>query len=84
MILTLTVIGVVESAVYVWRYRAATRKCPWQAGLSTFATTAMKLVFVWVGAGAVIAGTPWWAAMLAYAVPATVATGVVPWWVESA
>lgn len=74
----LAIIAAVEAVVYLWRYRSANRSGRWESAASTFFVCATRVAFVAAGASAVMAREPWWLVGLAYAVPATVATALLP------
>jgi len=81
-LLLLAAMGIIEAVVYLWRYRTAVDRFSWQSVASTFGVTATRVGFVVVGASAVFNSEPWYWLILAYAVPATVATAVVHWFAD--
>lgn len=69
----LALIGTAEAVVYQSRYRA-THGTPRAAGVSTFAVCGLRVAFMALGVQTFMASTPWWAVILAYAVPASLVT----------
>lgn len=74
----LPIIAAVEAVVYLWRYRSASTAGRWESAAATFCVCATRVLFVVAGASAVMSKEPWWVVGLAYAVPATVATALLP------
>lgn len=76
-LLLLALVGAIESIIYWWRIRTATKPGAWQCGLSTAFVCASRLVFMFSGFSAFARGVdPVWA-ILAYTVPASVLTGLI-------
>jgi hypothetical protein len=75
-LLLLALIGIAEAVVWLYRCRTASGTNPWASSLAALGVTVTRLLFVWAGASAVMADTPWWHALPAYAIPATCATFV--------
>jgi hypothetical protein len=78
----LAVLGVVEAVVWLWRMRTHRHESALVSGLAAGAVTCTRLVFVYVGATAVMAAVPVWAALAAYVLPASIATAVAHWWAD--
>lgn len=72
LLIALAGIGAVEAVVYQGRYRA-THGTPTAAGVWTFAVCVLRVAFVGLGVAAIMR-EQWAAALLAYAVPASIVT----------
>jgi hypothetical protein len=72
--LLIPLIAVAEAVVYHWRYVAATRGSPERNAVLTFVVAALRVGFVLGGVSAIMANVPAWQVVLAYAVPAGLAT----------
>ena len=75
--LLLAAVGILESFVVLWRMRTAVGHSKLASAAARFAATSTRLLFVWIGASAVMSSTPWWAALAAYALPATALDQIV-------
>lgn len=69
-------IGIIESVVWLYRCRTANGSSAFHSALAAFLITSTRLGFVWIGASAVLAATPWWAALGSYVIPATIGTWI--------
>lgn len=78
-ILTLILVGIIESCVFVWRYRAVQARKFWTTALSTAAVCACRVIFVAAGVSAVLKDVHVVAAIAAYAIPAAILSG----WLDS-
>lgn len=76
-LLTLSILGVVEAVVLLYRMRTAVGACRWRSAAATLAVTVTRILFVLVGASAALSAVPWWQAVVCYAIPATLATALV-------
>lgn len=73
----LALIGVVEAVVYQARYRSAVLGGPFTAAWWTFATQAMRVVWLSLGVSAFLAGADLVLVIAAYGFPAAIAVGVM-------
>lgn len=74
-IIGLAAIGMLEAAVYLYRLRTGHADAPrLHNALATALVCATRVLFVAVGAGAVMRDAPMWAVVLAYVPPATLAS----------
>lgn len=81
-LLLLATLGIIEAAAWHWRMRTAVGKSIAQSTAAAFLVTVTRIAFVTAGASAVIAREPWPLLIVAYAIPATLATVVVHWHAE--
>ena len=72
----LAIIGFLEALVYLLRYRSANERSSVRSGIHTFMVTALRVWFIVAGFSALFNDHPWWALILAYAIPAAVTTAV--------
>jgi hypothetical protein len=77
ILLGLALLGIADAAVYLFRFRTSVGKSIWLSNAACFLVCVSHVAKALLGAGALIHGVSWWAAILAYAVPATAANGVV-------
>lgn len=77
-VLLLAFVSIVESVVYLHRYRSAVTATRWISAASTLAVTACRVVFVAAGVSAAMREVPLWVVLAAYCVPAAVATALMP------
>lgn len=68
-ILTLAGIGVIESVVYLRRYRSAVGGCSRRAANDAALIVLIGLVRLWAGATAVLDRSPLWLLCIAYVLP---------------
>lgn len=78
-ILTLILVGIVESCVFVWRYRAVHARKFAHTALSTAAVCTCRVLFVAAGVSAILKDIHIAAAIAAYAIPAAILSG----WLDS-
>ncbi len=71
-------LGVLEAIVWLWRMRTAVTAGRLVSAAATLATTITRVLFVILGASSVMREEPAWAVVLAYAIPATIATSLLP------
>lgn len=82
-LILLALIGIIESVVWLYRCRTANATNEIHSALAALGVTTTRLAFVWVGASAVLAATPWWLALGAYCGPATAGTWLAHRWMEA-
>jgi hypothetical protein len=75
--LLLALVGSAEAVVFYFRYRCGDQHSALWVAFWTLLVCVLRVAFVGLGVSAVLAGVPWWLAVLAYAVPAAVVTGFV-------
>ena len=73
----LAALCIVEAAAWHWRMRTAVGASVAASTAAAFLVTVTRIAFVTAGASAVMAREPWPLLIVAYAVPATLATVVV-------
>lgn len=73
----LAIIGVVEAVVYQARYRSAVLGGPFAAAWWTFATQALRVVWLAIGVGELMHGSDLVLVIAAYGFPAAVTVGVM-------
>ena len=78
----LVLIGIVEAIVYLFRYRTASERSAWVSAFWSFAICVTRILFVYLGASAVIAGTSWFWSIVCYGGAATATTGLLHEWLE--
>jgi hypothetical protein len=76
-LILLAALGIVEAAAWHWRMRTAVGASVAASTAAAFLVTVTRIAFVGAGASAVMAREPWPLLIVAYAVPATLATVVV-------
>lgn len=76
-LLILSILGIVDAGLYLWRLRTAIGASREMSALSAFAIGGSSVAKGVFGASAVMASVPPWAAILAYAVPAGIATFIM-------
>jgi hypothetical protein len=81
-LLYLALLGIIEAIVWLWRMRTHRHESPLVSGIAAGAVTLTRLLFVYVGATAVMASIPVWQALAAYCLPATLATILAHWWAD--
>lgn len=72
----LAAVGSAEAVVFYFRYRCGDKHSAAWVALWTFLVCVLRVAFVGLGVSVVLAGVPWWVAVLAYAVPASVVTAL--------
>lgn len=78
----LALIGLIESYVYLRRYRSAVGKCPLRSANDAFLTVVLWTGTMWVGVSAIVGNTPPWLVMLAYGIPVWAGTYLCHKWME--
>ena len=73
----LALIGFIEAIVFLFRYRTASERSPWISALTTMCICTMRLMFVFLGAKAMMEGSSLVWAILAYGGTATITTGIL-------
>lgn len=81
-LLLLALIGFVEAIVFLFRYRTANDRSPWVSALSTFCICTTRLCFVFLGAKAVMTGSPLVWSIIVYGGAATITTGLLHEYLE--
>lgn len=80
MLLILSAISIVEAVVYLFRYRSAAQSSAVAAGIWAFAVCALRVAFTFFGVTAMLKDESLVVILLAYAVPAGIATTIVHSW----
>lgn len=76
-LLLLSVLGVIEAVVLLYRYRSAVKDSASSSAFWTFNTCAVRLAFIYTGVQAVMKDIPWVYAILAYCIPASAITYLI-------
>ena len=76
----LALIAVIEAVVYQARYRSAVLGGPFTAAWWTFATQALRVVWLAIGVGELMHGSDLVLVIAAYGFPAAAAVGVMRAW----
>lgn len=75
-LLLLAFVGIAEAVIYHFRYRSAVKDCAFTAGKWATWVCITRIAFTYLGVSSVIAGEPLVLCVLAYALPAGVATSI--------
>lgn len=75
--IALSLIAIVEGVVYQARYRSAVHGGPFSAAWWTFATCAVRVVWLALGVGEIMRGGDVVYVIAAYSFPAAAATGIM-------
>lgn len=81
-LLWLALIAAVEAVIFLFRYRTANERSALVSAFMSFLISTMRIVFVLVGASAVLSGESWVTAIIVYAGVATITTGILHEWLE--
>lgn len=74
MLLLLAFIGSLEGVVYLIRYRTAVGRSATASASSAFCLAVMRVMFLLAGVSVILKESNWAVAVIAYALPAAVAT----------
>lgn len=76
-LIILSLVAVAEAIAFHLRYAAAARGGRNRNAGLTAIVASLRVVFILVGVQAVMQSVPWWSLIVAYTLPATVATWLV-------
>lgn len=78
----IALIGLVESYVYLRRYRSAVGKCPTRSANDAFLTVALWTATMYLGVGAILEKTNALVVIAAYGIPVWAGTYLCHKWME--